>query len=304
MNWPLGIWLFSGVFKPLAWLAGLACFSLFCCVTLYKALSGAASCGCFGTVHVDPWITLFAVDLPAATVLAFLRPPGVFIALGCVWTVAIRVFRLSWRSVGRSHSHVSTIPRRALAPLMSTRALITTAAVAIIMGISTPILALNKPAQATAKYEVLEPETWVGRELPVLEYIDIAETLRTGTWLVLLYHYDCPDCGWAIPMYEQMARDLEGNEDFLRIALIAVPPSGRGPVSLDSPCTLGRLADVKQWFVTTPAVGLICGGRVLASWEAGAPDFEEVLTEMQGLAPGSQRSKISALAVSLGELHD
>lgn len=34
----------------------------------------------------------------------------------------------------------------------------------------------------------------------------LTETLQKGTWLVLLYHYDCPDCGWAIPKYEQMAR--------------------------------------------------------------------------------------------------
>ncbi len=28
-------------------------------------LRGPASCGCFGAVHVDRWITLFAIDLPA-----------------------------------------------------------------------------------------------------------------------------------------------------------------------------------------------------------------------------------------------
>ena len=37
----LGIWLLSGVFKPLAWLVTLAGFGLFCCVTLYKGLSCA-----------------------------------------------------------------------------------------------------------------------------------------------------------------------------------------------------------------------------------------------------------------------
>jgi len=50
----LGFWLLSGIFKRLAWLATLLCFGLFCCVTLYKALTGATSCGCFGTVHVNP----------------------------------------------------------------------------------------------------------------------------------------------------------------------------------------------------------------------------------------------------------
>ena len=61
----MGIWLLCGLFKKAAWLAGLACFSLFSLVTFYKGLTGAASCGCFGSVHVNPWITLLVIDLPA-----------------------------------------------------------------------------------------------------------------------------------------------------------------------------------------------------------------------------------------------
>ena len=50
----LGLWLVSGLLPRLAWLTALACFSFFCVVTLYKALTGAASCGCFGAVRVPP----------------------------------------------------------------------------------------------------------------------------------------------------------------------------------------------------------------------------------------------------------
>jgi hypothetical protein len=165
-----------------------------------------------------------------------------------------------------------------------------------VLGITTPILAFNEPAKITSRYEVLEPSEWVGKELPILEHIvedpafrrrvedpavrrrnSIREILRTGTWLVLLYHYDCPDCGIAIPKYEQMARDLEGNEDFLRIALIAVPPYGRGPIDENTPCTLGRLPETKEWFVTTPATALMKDGQVKAAWEEKAPDFETIL---------------------------
>ena len=124
----------------------------------------------------------------------------------------------------------------------------------------------NGPEKTTSSYEVLEPETWVGKELPILEHIDITETLKKGTWLILLYHYDCPDCTRAIARYQQMARELAGNEDFLRIALIAVPPYGQGPVSENSPCTLGRLAEIKEWFVTTPVIALLTDGQVISSW--------------------------------------
>jgi len=74
-----------------------------------------------------------------------------------------------------------------------------------------------------------------------------------------------------------MARDLESNEDFLRIALIEVPPYGRGPISENSPCVLGRLAETKEWFVTTPAVALLSDGNVTSAWEEKAPDFETIL---------------------------
>lgn len=70
----LGIWLLSGVCKRLAWLIALSCFGLFCCVTLYKGVTGAASCGCFGRVHLDPWITLTALDLPPVLALTLFRP--------------------------------------------------------------------------------------------------------------------------------------------------------------------------------------------------------------------------------------
>ncbi len=92
-------------------------------------------------------------------------------------------------------------------------------------------------------------------------------------------------------MYEQMARDLEGNEEFLRIALIAVPPYGQGPVSENSPCILGRLPETKEWFVTTPAVALLTNGQVKAAWEEKAPDFNEIL---QYFARSDEKSRYLA----------
>ncbi|MHC4647895.1 MAG: hypothetical protein ACYTBJ_20725, partial [Planctomycetota bacterium] len=141
-------------------------------------------------------------------------------------------------------------------------------------------------AKVTSSYEVLEPESWPGKELPILEHIDIAESLRTGNWLVLLYHYDCPDCAIAIPKYEQMARGLAANEDFLRIAFIEVPPYGPGAVRPNSPCTLGRLDESKEWFVTSPAVALMTNARVTSAWEAEAPDFDAILTRIGGAKNG------------------
>ena len=70
----LAIWLLSGLFKKAAWLAVLSCFALFSVITFYKAITGYASCGCFGSVHVNPWITLLAIDLHAVIALSIFRP--------------------------------------------------------------------------------------------------------------------------------------------------------------------------------------------------------------------------------------
>jgi len=256
----LGIWLLSGLFKKAAWLAVLICFSLFSFITLYKGLSGAESCGCFGTVDVNPWLTLFAIDTPSVIGLLIFRPVLI---------------------LKRKADSIRILFQEFFTPLPSvSRFAITTCLALLILGVTTPILAFNKPAKITSSYEVLEPETWVGKELPILDHIDIAKQLRKSNWLVLLYHHDCPDCAAAIPKYEQMARYFAGNEDFLRIALIEVPTYGQGQVSRNSPCVSGRLADIKEWFVTTPAVALLTDGQVISAWEAKAPDIDTILKNM------------------------
>ena len=242
----LGIWLLSGLLKKAAWLAALLCFSAFTIVTLYKGLTGAESCGCFGTVLVNPWITLLVIDVPAVILLAIFRRKGEKL--------------LAWPSL----PHFAT----------------TAALGIIVLGVTAPVLILNEPAAVTSSYEVLEPETWVGKKLPILQHIDIADLLKEGMWLVLLYHYDCPDCARAMQIYENIAREVSGNEDFMQIAFVEVPPYGRNPVSTDSPCVLGRLANVKEWFLTTPAVALLEDGRTKRAWEGEVPTFQMIIESM------------------------
>jgi hypothetical protein len=276
----LAIWLLSGLFKNAAWLASWLCFSFFSMVTFYKGVTGVASCGCFGSIHVNPWITLFAIDLPSVIALSIFRPGKV---LPPHILARIRLH----------HRPVKALIRQFVKPLPSTPRFAVTFCLGLgILSVTTPILALNEPATITSRYEVLEPENWIGKELPILEYIDIAELLKKGTWLVMLYHYDCPDCGRAIPMYEQMARDLSGNEDFMRIALIAVPPYGRGPVSENCQCILGRLPETKEWFVTTPAVALLKDGQVTSAWEEKAPNFETIIQKMTKFSKNLQKSRL------------
>jgi hypothetical protein len=76
LEFALGVWLVSGLFRKAAWIAGMLAYFGFILVTLAKALLGFKSCGCFGRVEVDPWMTLWAVDVPFFLLLAIFRPKG------------------------------------------------------------------------------------------------------------------------------------------------------------------------------------------------------------------------------------
>ena len=246
-----GLLLLSGLYKRLMWMVALVCFVGFSLVTLYKGLAGAASCGCFGQVEINPWYTLI-FDLAAVTALLIFRPSG---------------------------KHRQYVQFHWLRSAM-------VAAVALVAGIPGGLaMASYIPAAVTSQGNiigdgqivVLEPETWVGKRFPLLKYIDIGDQLERGNWIVLLYHHDCPQCHEAIRKYEQMAKDLAGNEDFLQIALIQVPPYGIASIGQNLHCSSGRLINTKEWFITTPTVVLLESGTIRNAWEGQSPDPGDIL---------------------------
>ena len=254
-----GLLLLSGLYKRLMWMVALVCFAGFSLVTLYKGLTGAASCGCFGKVEVNPWYTLI-FDLGAVTALLIFRPNG------------------KHRQCVQFHWFRSAM----------------VAAVALVAGIPGGLaMASYIPAAVTAQGDIIgdgqivvfEPETWVGKRFPLLKYIDIGDKLAKGKWIVLLYHHDCPQCHEAIPKYEQMAKEMAvaGQADSPHIALIEVPPYGDVPYDLrnrNSWCRLGRLSDINEWFVVTSTVVSLIEAQVQGSWKGGATDFETIFAEM------------------------
>src|SRR3989339_147156 len=76
LEFGLGVWLVSGLFRRAAWLAGAVADFGFIFFTIQKILIGAESCGCFGQVHVNPWVTLFTIDIPFFLALLIFRPKG------------------------------------------------------------------------------------------------------------------------------------------------------------------------------------------------------------------------------------
>ena len=69
----LGIVLLAGLWPQVTWYAAVLFFGALAGLSLYKGLSGDASCGCFGKVQVSPWYTL-ALDILAVAALLVWRP--------------------------------------------------------------------------------------------------------------------------------------------------------------------------------------------------------------------------------------
>jgi len=236
----LGLVLLSGAIRRLAWLAAVGTFLLLTAVTLSKALGGEVSCGCWGRIEVNPWWTL-VLDVGLLGALLACRP---------ALRGPIRVRPAAWRIAG-------------------------VAVVTLAIGLPAGIVAgLYEPARLLADGSilgddgvvVLEPETWPGRRLPLLPFIDIGESLVEGRWTVVLYHHDCPHCQEAMPKYIADARKLTDSGSSTRMALIEMPPyakAGESPIPSDTACTQGRLNEAHDWFAETPTVISLAGGTVV-----------------------------------------
>jgi len=259
----LGIWLVCGLFRKAAWVVAVLSFGLFMVVTLQKGLIGAESCGCFGRVEVNPWITLSVIDIPFFLALLIFRPRG-YKLLPPPWPSAKHFFGVA-------------IPTF------------------IVIGVIMPVLIFNKPPNKTDRYEVVRPEEWtkeeptsekqtgekqVSEEWSMLKYIDIVNALRSNIVVVVFYSTEWDICHDAIALYDQMSRDMAGNENSIQFALIEIPPYGSEQdsfVAVDTPCLTGRLDSSKDWYIVTPLVVVIQDGLVVKSWETEAPELDEIL---------------------------
>jgi thiol-disulfide isomerase/thioredoxin len=125
----LGIWLVSGLFRKAGWLLATLAYGGFVVVTIIKGITGAASCGCFGTVTVNPWITLFVMDIPVFVLLIIFRPKG------------CKLLPPPWPSLW--HFLGTALPTALLLP-------------AVVL-----LLVTNKPPQKTDKYEVVDVNEWI-----------------------------------------------------------------------------------------------------------------------------------------------
>jgi len=251
-----GLWLLAGLYPRSTWATALLCFGGFACVSLYKALSGEASCGCFGKVPVNPWYT-FTLDALAVAALCRWQPTN-------LPNSSLSSSRLS-QSLGVRAVGVTVLWILIGAPTV------------LAMGRYEPaMLSEDGAILGDGSLVILEPEKWTGERFPLLPYIEdypvrlapgerlLRERLAEGRWIVVLYHHDCPECRASIPKYEKLARRTTADPTEPRVAMIEVPPySVRDSLKLspDVPYSLGRLNNQIEWFVETPVALQIADGR-------------------------------------------
>jgi hypothetical protein len=268
----LGIWLCSGLALRLGYVAAVACFTLFSGVTLWKALQGEASCGCFGVLEVNPWYTLI-LDLTALAAAIIFRP----------------------------NLRVPTPPPHARRRMTAVIALVLIAGAA-----SGFAAALYQPASLSPdgeilgnnRFVVLEPETWAGKRFPLLPHIDVADRFAKGRWTVVLYRHDCPHCQERLPQYEREAREEGLRRGITSMAMIELPPYASADESLvpaDTACLTGKVSDIRDWFVETPAVITLNDGVVMGSQDGDLPlPTQVVMKTPPTLVAGAQEPQQSS----------
>jgi hypothetical protein len=238
-----GMWLLVGMESRWTHRVALSVFFCFFGVALFKALSGADSCGCFGPLRVNPWYTA-AFDLAALVAIALSAPSAM--------TPTAPTYRgLRWAGV------------------------LVVAAISLGAG----MYVMSKPAQVSVGSDgmtetqgiiVLEPTKWVGKSLPLAQYIDIGDKFGAGKWIVLLYRADCDHCRAAVPQYEHLSRLKDRRPDLPSVALVEMPPYARPGEDLiypNTPTLVGRLSNTREWFAETPVALVVEGGKVVFAAE-------------------------------------
>jgi hypothetical protein len=240
----LGVWLLLGLAPRILWLVTLLFFSVLANMSLYMGIRGRPLCGCFGTIlPIQPWYTA-ALDMCAVAAALIWRPlPHAYTALCC-----------------RYHGIVK--------PIVGTVVLLNI--IGGIAGVLAPIASLSVADEVIIeddKVVVLQPETWVGKRLPLLPYIETPENLSTGEWLLLLVHSDCPKCREVLSRFDQMAKDRQCPDISARVMVIDLVPFNISNLfSIAQPvtsCQRGRLTQQKEWFAKTPVLIKIIDGMVV-----------------------------------------
>jgi hypothetical protein len=276
----LGVWLVSGLFRKAAWTAGTLAYFGFIFVTLYKGVIGAASCGCFGQIHVNPWITLGLIDVPMFIILLMNRPGDEYKLLPPPWPniwhaliFAAPIFGVLIFAAPAmvAFKPVCIKPDEAVKPVFPIKH-----TNPVEPNKTAEIKPLPKPDTKPTTTQQADLWSW-------LQYIDIADQLKEGVVVILMYHHDCPTCATMVPKYDAYYHKMQKlGDNSMKIAFVAAPPYGdKGPVPADTVCLRGKLSESQKWAITSPYVVALIDGQLTKTWKQGtAPEPDKIMDEI------------------------
>lgn len=226
----VGVLLVSNTKPVLMRCLAITLFSLFALFSIYRAVSGFESCGCFGAIKVNPWITL-GLDLLVISLLI---------------------------STGRPATENSTQDKKILIPMIS---------YALIGGTTLAIMMINSPQKLDTAIDfnsfngtvILEPETWINKLFPLVNEIEPSVDLTNGDWVVLLYHHDCQKCQESLPRYEGLG---DSSIPPKHVLLVEVPPTGNSTFQNTEYVKHVSLKKEVDWFVQAPVEIQLSNGIV------------------------------------------
>jgi uncharacterized membrane protein YphA (DoxX/SURF4 family) len=229
-----GIWLIFGLLPRLTWFATVGCFSVFALVSLYKAVSGETSCGCFGEVAVNPWFTML-FDLLVIGILMLFRPPKMVF-----WRREIFL----WFTPNFQYRNIVFVVLTWLIV-----AIPTSYAMIAINKIDIDELGTEFISIDGKKTILLKPEKWIGKKLPLLSHIeqqkDNIELLKNGQWTIVLFSHDCLKC-----------KQTMGNLIAIKtrnVFCVEIPPYGKNNEQFKD-FKYTKLDNGRKWFVDTPVI--------------------------------------------------
>jgi hypothetical protein len=220
---------------------GILMLGAFIPVLVGDLLLGASSCGCFGAIKVNPWVTL-VMDVTFFLGIVFLgrREPRLAISSSLPTNRVVAVGLWSLLSV------VAAFATSADLPPVSSEA------------------AGDLPALPADGYYLPAYEEWLGqpfRELEIAAWtVGLPDDLDVGQQFVVFFRKDCEHCHELLEVYFSGALDRP-------TTAIAVPERDGWPTENLQPfpcpeCRVAELPSGIDWFLQTPVLVRLIDGRV------------------------------------------
>jgi hypothetical protein len=229
------------VLPTLARWTGIVMLGAFLPVLVGDLMLGASSCGCFGAIKVNPWVTL-VMDVTFFLGILFLgrREPRLAISPSLPTSRVVAVGIWSLLSVIAAFATSADIP-----------------------AISSDVGG-DPPSLPPDGYYLPVYEEWLGqpfRELEIAAWtLGLPDDLEVGQQFVIFFRKDCEHCHALLETF------FSGPLDWPTTA-IAVPERDGWPTeNLQSfPCSECRVAELPagvDWFLQTPVLVRLVDGRV------------------------------------------